>query len=130
MSVVARQRFVRMHPAELFGESSCSLAGKVDRAFLLVSHEADDVTAEPVGSEEIARRMVFSLQHERLDFLSHYLKFLFAFPERRNELIEQAEELERELLVRALADKPAYIVSHPFPAPIPALFERMAPLLA
>lgn len=130
MPLVARQRFARIHPEELFGRDSCALAGTPDRVFMLVSHESDEVSVEPIDAQEIARRMVFSLQHERLDFLSHYLKFRFAFPNRPNALIEQVEETEREALAHALADKPAYAVYHPYPAPIPALFERMAPLLA
>jgi hypothetical protein len=129
MPLVARQRHARIHPEHLFGNSSCALAGTLDRVFLLVSHESDEVKVEPIDPLEIARRMVFSLQHERLDFLSYYLKFRFAFPDTSNAVIEQAEETEREALARALAGKPAWAVYHPYPAPIPALFERMAPLL-
>ncbi|MGH3032478.1 MAG: hypothetical protein ACRDNE_17280, partial [Gaiellaceae bacterium] len=74
---------------------------------------------------DVARRMVFSHQHERLDFLSYYLKFRFAFPNRINPIIEEAEHLERESLERVLAGKACYAVHHPYPVSIPALFDAM-----
>jgi hypothetical protein len=73
--------------------------------------------------------MVFSLQHERLDFMSYYLKFRFAFPAASNALIEQAEALQRERLVQVLMGKEAYAVYHPYPVPIQKLFEAIRPLL-
>jgi hypothetical protein len=73
--------------------------------------------------------MVFSLQHERLDLLAHYLKFRFAFPDRSNALIEHAEEMQRAALERALEGKEAYVVAHPYPAPIRAVYEVMDPLI-
>jgi hypothetical protein len=129
MPVLKRQLFVDVHPKRLFGSGFGRLSGTLDRVFFVVSHETDDVMVQPMDSQEIVRRMVFSLQYERRDFMSYYLKFRFAFPELRNELIEGAEELQRELMIRALADKPAYAVYHPYPVPIPALFDAISPLL-
>jgi hypothetical protein len=61
--------------------------------------------------------------------MSHYFKFRFAFPELRNAFIEHAEAIQRDILERALADKPTYTVYHPYPAPIPALFDAISPLI-
>jgi hypothetical protein len=124
-----RQLFVRARPDELFGPDACALEGSFDRLFLLVSHDSPEVAVEPVDPEEVALRMVFSGHHERLELLAHYLRFRFAFPQAQNALLERAEELERDLIRRAFAGKEAYAVHHPFPAPIPALFDAMAPLL-
>jgi hypothetical protein len=96
--------------------------------FFLASHERSDVTVERIDPLEVARRMVFSHQHERLDFLSSYLQFRFAFPERINPILEEAEQLERESLERVLAGKACYAVHHPYPVSIPALFDAMRPL--
>jgi hypothetical protein len=84
---------------------------------------------QPIDPQEIARRMVFSLQYERRELMSYYMMYRFAFPEARNALIEQAEELQRAMLTRALAGKDAYAVHHPYPVPIPALFDTIGPLL-
>jgi hypothetical protein len=73
--------------------------------------------------------MVFSLQHERLDLASHYLMFCFAFPGRSNPVLEDAAAAQRTALERAFAGKEAYVVSHPYPAPIPAVYEAMDSLI-
>ena len=128
MPVLRRQLFVDMHPQKLFGAGFGKLAGSLQKVFFVVSHETPGVTVAPMDPQEIARRMVFSLQHERLDFMAYYLKFRFAFPEASNELIERAEELQRETLARVLAGKEAYAVYHPYPVSIPALFDAISPL--
>jgi hypothetical protein len=115
---------IQVPPERLFGARQ-ALRSSFDRLFLVCSHERPDVSIAPVDPLEVARRMVFSLQFERLDLLEHYMKFRFAFPERSNPLLEQAEALQRDALERAFAGKPAHVVAHPYPAPIPALFDAM-----
>ena len=127
--LLKRQQYVQLSPQQLFGSQLRPFICKPEKIFFVVSHETADVKVEPVDPQEVARRMVFSLQQERLDFMSYYLKFRFAFPELRNEFIEQAEDIQRALLSQALADKPCYAVYHPYPAPIPALFDAINPLL-
>ena len=51
--------------------------------------------------------------------------FRFAFPDRSNPFLQNAEASQRSALERAFAGKEAYIVSHPYPAPIPAVYEAM-----
>jgi hypothetical protein len=125
LPILKRQLYVHLAPDQLFGDSA--RAGTPQKVFWVASHETADITVVPVDPDEIARRMVFSLQDERIDFLSYYLKFRFAFPELRNELIENAEEIQREALSRVLAGKEAYAVHHPYPVSIPALFQAMEP---
>jgi hypothetical protein len=127
--LLKRQQYVQLPPQQLFGSPLRPFICTPEKIFFVVSHEAPDVRVEPLDPQELARRMVFSLQTERLDFMSYYLKFRFAFPDLRNEFIEQAEETQRDLLCKALANKPCYAVYHPYPAPIPALYEAINPLL-
>ena len=61
----------------------------------------------------------------RDELMAHYRSFRFAFPERQNELIEQAEEVQRQALLKSLAGKEAYLVYHPYPVAIPALYDAM-----
>ena len=123
-----RQLFVHLPPRKLFGRGFGPLVGSPDLVFFVASHEAPDITVQPMDPKEIARRMVFSLQHERQTFMAYYMKFRFAFPELRNELIERVEEIERERLERVLAGKEAYAVYHPYPVAIPSLFDAINPL--
>ena len=123
------QLSARISPAELFGADSCLPHARLDKVFLLVSHDSPEVTAAALDSGEVARRMNFSLRYERLDFIPDYLKFRFAFPDAANSVIDRADEFERNGLTTALAGKQAYAIHHPYPAPIPALFDVIAPLL-
>jgi len=127
--LLKRQLYVHLSPQKAFGQGFGSLVGSPDKIFFVASHEVNEVTVQPMAPQEIAHRMVFSLQEERLDFMSYYLKFRFAFPEASNELIEQAEDLQRERLNRVLAGKDAYAVYHPYPVSIPSLFHAISPLL-
>jgi hypothetical protein len=127
--LLKRQLYVHLPPQKLFSQGFGPLVGTPDKIFFVASHETPEVTVQPMDPQEIARRMVFSLQEERMDFMSYYLKFRFAFPEIRNELIERVEELQRERLTQVLADKEAYAVYHPYPVSIPALFNALSPFL-
>jgi hypothetical protein len=88
-----------------------------------------EVTVEAIDPQQVVDRMVFSQQYERLKLQSSYLAYRFAFPHARSEWLERAEEQERRLLSQALSGKPAYAVYHPFPAPIPGLFDAIAPIV-
>lgn len=127
MPLVKRQMFVDMHPKRLFGPGFGGLSGTFDRLFFVGSHESPEVTVQPVDPQEVARRMVFSLQYERLSFMAYYMMFRFAFPEKVNSLIEQAEALQRKILEQVMEHKPAYAVYHPYPVPIPSLFDAISP---
>ena len=126
MPLVERRARVDVGPHDLFGAEACSSEGPFDTLLLVGNHTTSEVTVRRIDADEVARRMVFSLMYERLDLLEAYLKFRFAFPDRRNPLIEDAESLQRDALHRVLAGKDAYEVMHPYPAPIPALHAAMA----
>jgi hypothetical protein len=123
LSLVKRQGHVDVTPARLFDKSGRPLRGRFDVLMFVVSHDSPEITVRPLSPAEVAQRMVHSLQYERQNFMSHYQKFRFAFPERRNELIERAEEMQFGLLLRAFEGKPTYEVSHPYPVSLPALFD-------
>ena len=129
MSLVEQQAWVLIDPARLFGSDSCPLEGSFDKLFLIASHESPEVRVSQADPLDVARRMVFSHQHERLELISHYLMYRFAFPGRSNAVLEDAEASQRAALERAFAGKEAYIVAHPYPAPIPAVYEAMDALI-
>jgi hypothetical protein len=126
-ALVKQQLNVQLPPEKLFGRKPGETVVQPEKIFLVASHAEPDLVVEPVGAEDIARRIVFSLQEERIGFMSYYLKYRFAFPECPNSLIEQAEEIQRKMLLKILADKEAYIVYHPYPFSIPAMFDVIRP---
>jgi hypothetical protein len=130
LHLLARQAFVTVPPQQLFADQMAQQPAPFDHLFLLASHESPQVHVEPVDPTDVARQMVFSVQEERDRFLTWYRKFRFAFPHRANPLIDDSEHLQRELLRKALAGKPAHLVLHPYPVRIPELFERMQSVFA
>ena len=123
--IVKRQQYVHLEPHKLFGSSMGPMVGSLDKIFLVASHETADITVTPINAAEVAERMVFSLQDEREELMSYYRKFRFAFPDRQNDLLEQAETIQRRALQRILNDKESYLVYHPYPVAIPALYDAM-----
>ena len=124
-----RQRYADLHPRDLFPAERLALSGAPDKVVWVVSHDAQEVTVAPIEAGEIARRMVHSLHYEWLPFLAWYQMYQFAFPGARNELIESLEARLAALLDQVLAGKPAYVVAHPYPVDLVALFEAMRPLV-
>jgi hypothetical protein len=120
---------VHVHPRELFGQEACRSAGFLDKVFVVVTQDRPDVIVRRVDAEDVAGRLAFMLQHERASLLSYYQKFRFAFPEASNPILEQAADIERELLSRALAGKVVYLVLHPYPVRPSALFEALHPIV-
>ena len=127
--LLRRQHGLNVAPERLFGASNVTASGSLDKIFFVVSAAAPEVTVEPVDPGEIAARMLFSLQEELEPLLATYRQYRFAFPYQPNELIENAAALQAEILQRALVGKEAYTVSHPYPAPIPAMAAAMEPYL-
>jgi hypothetical protein len=127
--LLARQSHVDMHPKKLFGRELGPMVTRLQKVFLVGCHDSADVRVRALEPREVAERMVFSLQYERLPFMSWYYTFRFAFPEARSELIESTENLQRERLLRVLADKEAFGLDHPYPVRIASLFDAMEPLI-
>jgi hypothetical protein len=125
-SLLSGQLFVDIEPGRLFGRVG-EQSAPFDRLFFLVSSDAPDITVEPVDPLEVGKRMVFSLQYERLNLTAAYLKYRFAFPTAVNPFVEQVERLERRALARAFAGKPAFVVHHPYPCSLDSLYEAMSP---
>ncbi|MCZ7539846.1 MAG: hypothetical protein M5U29_08050 [Anaerolineae bacterium] len=124
-----RQRYADLHPRDLFPAERLALSGSPDKVVWVVSHDAPAITVVPIEPGEIARRMVHSLHYEWLPFMAWYQMYRFAFPGARNELIEGLEARLATLLEQVLAGKPAYVVAHPYPVDLAALFEAMRPLI-
>ena len=118
-----RQLYVQVPPKRLFGATTEAIVSVPQKLFFVISHESPDFIVEKGDPQLIAKRMVFSLQDERTEFLGYYTRFRFAFPEIRNDFIENLADREREMLVTAFQEKEIYVVYHPFPVSIPALYE-------
>jgi len=118
-----QQLYVQLPPEKLIGQTAKGLTGRPETIFFVGSHAEPDLTVQPMNPQEIAEKMVFSLQEERKEFMSYYLKYRFAFPNRINSFIDHAAEIQHDLLSKVLAGKKAYALFHPYPVSISSLFE-------
>jgi hypothetical protein len=125
-ALLDRQLYADVAPGRLFDAGAVALTARFDRLFLMGSWEERRIAVRPVDAAEVARRMAFSLVHERAPLLAAYEQFRFAFPDRPNPLLEEAPERERALLQRLLAGRPAFAVDHPYPVRLAALFDAMS----
>jgi hypothetical protein len=126
-ALLDRQRHVDAPPARLFDPGAIALSGPVDRVFLMRSWERPDIAVTPVGGAEVAARMAASLRYERAPLIAVYEQFRFAFPDRTNQLIDEAPAREAGALRRVLDGRDALAVDHPYPVRFEALFDAMRP---
>lgn len=119
---------VQASPEAVFGDLRCKQGASVDKLILVMSHSRPDVAIEPCDPTDIARRMVHSNEYEEEHLQQQYRAFRFAFPERRNPVLEDAEEMRSSLLYHALKGKEAYQVFHPYPVSFEELFKSLRSL--
>jgi hypothetical protein len=128
MPVIEGQAHVDLPPERLFGPLG-TLIASADRVLLTVSAAGPGITVEPIEPEEVARRMAASLAYERNDLTLLWHEARFADPSLLNEHLETFETRQRELLAAVLANRPTWIVTHPYPVDLAALFEAVRPVL-
>ena len=127
MPALKRQLKVVGGPKQIFGDQICDQGITPSTLFLMMSRSDPDISIEPCQPQEIVQRMQHSNETEQLYFFEYYKAFRFAFPHLRNEFLEGVNELQSSLLCRALGDKEAYKVLHPYPVSFEALFDQMQP---
>jgi hypothetical protein len=120
---------VQVEPHLIFGGSMGSVTAPLDVVLLVFSHASDEVVLKEIPPDEVAERMRFSLQQERLTFTSYYQQFRYAFPGRSSQVVESASDREAELLGKVFAGKRTYALSHPYPVALGRLYEALAPVL-
>lgn len=102
-----------------------SLTARPDKVFLMISHDDRRIEVVPTPPTEMARRIAYMMQYEQRRFMEHYLAFQFAFPDRKNDFVEESATCRHELLLRALQGKETYTVRHPHPIAFSSLYEAL-----
>jgi hypothetical protein len=117
-------------PDVLFGDRAGHGATTIDVALLAVVSDRPQTTVRPVAAADIAARMPASLVHERRELLDAYAMHRFAFPDACSAILEAGFEPERRVLEAALSDAATYVVEHPKPLALEALFAAAEPVCA
>ena len=122
-----KQRHVYISPTKLFGDRATAPAAPFEKLFLTLSHKSPDIVVREMPLDAALDKLVFSLMYEWQEFIAYYIQFRYAFPERANPVIDELEKRQRELLATILAGKSIYMVHHPHPVPLDALFKALSP---
>jgi hypothetical protein len=117
-------------PDVLFGDRAGHGPTTIDVALLAVVVARPQTTVRPVTAADIAARMPASLVHERRELVDAYNMHRFAFPDRRSAILEAGFEPERRVLAAALSNAETYVVEHPKPLALDALFTAAEPVCA
>jgi hypothetical protein len=120
-----RQLNFRVNPKFIFKEKIHR--GKVfpDKIILILSHNSETIEVERCSIDEAINRMTNSHNYEVNDLLQHYNTFKFAFPNLKNQFLENINTTLQNLLTAALIGKKAYKVLHPYPVSFEKLFNEM-----
>jgi hypothetical protein len=126
---LARRLKVQLPAEAVFGRVGPYEADP-DRIFVAMSHASPDIEVEPVDPAIVAKQLATAFRLELHAAFEQYLAFRFAFPDRRSDLLENAEAVAETLLARALAGKAAFVVRHPHPVSLAMLQRAMHPYVA
>lgn len=127
--VLKRQLNIRLPPDRMFANGSCRSA-RPDKVILSLSHSDEHTVVKQCDPSEIATQIVYSNVHEQMGFLALYKAFKYAFPNLRNEYLENAEAIQLSLLYSAIKNKDTYKVLHPYPVPLEEYFNQLRPFCA
>jgi hypothetical protein len=117
-------------PDVLFGDQMGQGVTTIDVALLAVVADRPQTTVRPVAAADIAARMPASLVRERRELLDAYNMHRFAFPDRGSPILEAGFEPERRVLEAALSHAETYVLEHPMPVALEALFAAAEPVCA
>jgi hypothetical protein len=126
--LLEQQRFVDLPPARLAGSASADRTS-FDVLVHVVSAEVSGATLVDADPLEVADRISASLAAERAPLWEAYHAFRYAFPDRRCELLEAAEQVEAERLRQLFAGKRCVELRHPYPPDLAELRALVEPLL-
>jgi hypothetical protein len=120
-----QRRLAVQLPVEAVCPVSESRTARPERIFLMVARDSPEIRVEPIIAREMVRRAIQMAHFEGLPLRGHYSAHQFAFPGRRNYLLEDSHHMETELLSRALARLEAWVVYHPRPVSLDLLYDAM-----
>jgi hypothetical protein len=119
---------------QLFGNAANANGGwqsassaPLETVFFLLTSSDQTIQVRPAEAAEVAGRLADCAHYERRSFFGLYERFRYAFPGRRNPLIEGARDAEAALLTEALSSKRVFAVDAPFPFNPAALHEALRP---
>ena len=124
------QRHVTLSPGKLFGTSLEAPTAHFDLLLLTVNHESPEVTVSPLSVDIALERLLAALYYEWMKWEEYYIQYLYAFPHKRNLLMDTARNKQRNLLNGILNGKHIFSANHPHPVKLDELYSTISQILS
>lgn len=117
-----KQRHVTLSPEKLFGTRLDAPTGHFDLLLLTLSYESPEIVISPLTTDIAFERLMAALHYEWMKWDGYYSQYLYAFPHKRNILMDTAWDKQRVLLKTILTGKHFFSVKHPHPVHLGELY--------
>jgi hypothetical protein len=124
-----KHRHVTLSPEKLFGANLEAQTGKFDLLLLTLSHESPEVTVKPLNVDIALERLIAALHFEWMKWEEYYAQYLYAFPDKRNMLMDTAWDIQHHLLKNILTGKQIFLVNHPHPVELDELYNPIGQII-
>ena len=129
LSIILSGDHADVHPDALFGPDRRATDARLEVVFWMVPGFGTGIEVTDADATDVVARMAVAHLHHRRTLLDAYWRFRYAFPDRRNPLIDDVESRERELLSAILSGCRVFRVDHPKPVDLERLALAMASCL-
>ncbi len=114
----------------LYPQGKIRMSSNLDIVFLLARSGIDKIEISKIDAKFAASKIAPCLSYETAYHLRGlYHMFRFAYPNKRNELVENAERISEEIMGKSFEGKQLYYVKLPIPYHFDELFTRLAEYL-
>jgi len=113
---------IRVLPKNLVNVRIAENTAALNKIILSVSSQISEMTVKKISVQEVIERMIHSNREEYNNLFVYYNAFRFAFPDRKNELLEKFDEIHRKIFNYCFTGKNVYKIVHTYPVPINQLF--------
>ena len=121
---------VRLEPEVIFNGKVQWAPTNLNKLVIIMSHNKDDIKVTKYNKNDVADMMITSNLYELDYFYNLYSKFKFAFPDVRNDFLENVGKIYSNLLPSAISGIDVYKVLHAYPVSFEKLFNAMEPIFS
>lgn len=125
-----KQRHIYVSPLKLFDISLAEMQTAFDLLILTMSHDSEEIIVEPLDHDKAIDRLTAALEYEWLEFMDYYVQYTYAFPKKRNSLIDGLSNTLYERLQKMMGERPVYAVYHPHPVDLHVLYSHIEPIIS
>jgi len=125
LPTLKKQLKVQIPPGKIFGDRIEKNGTPLNFVLLTLSHGNEEIRIEECDWEEVVERMINSNKFEQISMFKFYEVFKFAFPNRKNEFLENSIQLQHQLLTKALMNIKSFKVLHPYPVEFEKLYSQL-----